>query len=166
MLNVNYVTIVIIEGYGLLFGHSCRLFLLFGEIVTWQIQPMGDLLKYDAFYNTTKYYDYNKACLKLENEEIIVRYCIPPGPIFRGKRTFKAIFAGSLCLISVIFFFITIFVYAYLPFLRNLHGKVLMCHVFSLGMGLFTSANIKLNPLVDPKMTYFSYYLRKTIGKI
>ena len=150
----------------MLFAHPCKQQMLLGNIVTWQIQPMGDLLKYNGFFNTTRYYDYNKACLKLKYEKILSVFCKPPGIRPPTMSLFKPILIGALCFTSGIFFFITLLVYTSLPFLRNLHGKTLMCHVFSLGMGFFTMGNIKLNPLLAPEMTYTSYYLRRTLGTI
>ena len=155
-----------IEGYGLLFAYPCQRVMILGDIVTWRIQPMGDLSCYNGFFNLTRYYDYNEVCLKLRKEEIEAIFCKPQDPATRynTKKHFKTILLGVLCFASAIFFLITLLVYACLPFLQNLHGKILMCHVFSLGMAFFTSANIKLNPMANPRMTFESYYLRKILG--
>ena len=148
----------------MLFAHPCKIQLILGDIVTWKIQPTGDLLRYNGFYKTYWNFDYNDACLKLKDEKIVAVFCQLPGPVYIPKKPLKTVFVGVTCFISVIFFFLIILVYACLPALRNIHGKTLMCHVFSLGMAFFTLANAKLNPIVSPKMTYDSYYLRKTLG--
>ena len=148
----------------MLFAHPCKQQMIVGNIVTWQIQPMGNLYKYNGFFNTKRYYDYNKACLKLKYEKIIAVFCVPPSIRSPTSNHFKRILMGALCFISGIFFLITLLVYASLHFSRNIHSKTLMYHVFSLGMGFFTVGNIKLNPLLADKKTYTSYYLQKTLG--
>ena len=140
--------------------------MIVNNIVTWQIQPMGDLLKYNDSFITKRYYDYNKACLKLKDEEILAVFCIPPSICSHTINHFKPIIISALCFTSGIFFLITLIVYASLPFLRNLYGKTSMCYIISLGMGFFTMGSIKLNLLLAVKMTYKSYYLRRTLGMI
>ena len=116
---------------------------------------MGDILRHNSFFNTKRYYDYNMACLELKNGEITARLCIPPRYHYQAIKKSKTLLIGVTCFISSIFFLLTIAVYASLPFLRNTHGKTLICHVFSLAMGFFSLANTDLNPLI------YSYYVRK-----
>ena len=135
-------------------------------MATWTIQPMGDILLYNGFHRTKRYYDYNKYCFQLKHGGLQPSLCRPLE--FNGYRivvTFKSKLIGSLGFISCFFLLIAFLIYAILPSLRNLHGKTLMCHMFSLAMASFTLSNINLNPLAKTySMDYFSYYLRKTLG--
>ena len=126
---------------------------------------MGGLLKSNVFFDTEQYYDYNKACLKLKNKEVVAVFCKPPA-LINMKVAVKTKLIGVICFISTIFLLITFMIYASLPSLQNLHGKTIMCHIFSLAMAFFILANINLNPLADLKVNYFSYYMRKTLGII
>lgn len=64
---------------------------------------------------------------------------------------FRFIVNGILAIISCIFLFLTFIIYAYLPGLRNLYGKTMMCHIASLFMAYVCLAITGLGP---PKLEY------------
>lgn len=166
MESLFFLKISFIIGYGLLFGHPCNRSLILGDMTTWNIQPMGDIFLYNGFHGTKQYFDYNKSCFKFKKEGLEPSLCKPPEHTwYHVAVPFKSKLLGTLGFISSFFLMVTLLVYAISPSLRNLPGKALMCHVFSLAMAFFTQGNINLNPLAKTYgMDYFSYYLRKILG--
>lgn len=156
--------ITVFVGYGLLFAHSCEFLLVFGDVITWNLEPLGQIYLYDAFYDSVNYFNYDSACFKFKDERLQPSFCEPPIPSVHIYVTFKTKLIGVLSVVNIFFFFMTIFVYAILPLLHNLHGKCLMCYIFSLAMSFFTLANINLNPLAGFVLNYFTLYLRRVLG--
>ena len=128
---------------------------------------MGDIYYHDGFFNSNRSFNYNEACLNFKNEGLEPRFCKNPGiGLYNNVVHFGTIVIGTLSMVSSFFLLITLLVYIFLPFLRNSHGKILICHIFCLTMTFFTYANINLNPLVDIRMSYYSYNLRKFLGTL
>ena len=150
--------------YGLLFGHPCQFYNRNINGRKWQIKDTGDIILH-GFHNLSTHYNYNNACFLLEDLKIVPRFCI--SPLARpkiAKYPFRTLLMGILTFISTCLLCVTFFVYAVLPSLRNIHGKIIMCHIFSLALFFFTLTNTTINPKVTRKAD-FSYLLRKVLGE-
>lgn len=113
------------EHFHILYGDVCQneKYLLNGTGDENYLMLDGTVLYLDEFMDPAQY------CLdSFTNDDRI--YTLPCFPAVSKEHEFTVYPIGMI--ISIPFLFITFLVYAIVPDLRNLHGKSLMCHVFSL----------------------------------
>ena len=104
------------------------------------MNSMGQIImnQYESLASSTPImYNYTSACFTYEDMEMEPQFCTDRRNIIPYlELKLLVIFR----LISGTAFLVVFFIYGTLPHLRNLHGKVVMCHAFNSAVSSFIQA--------------------------